>query len=158
RGNGGALPSSRTRRQVYAVCASLTAVRGGEGLGVGGGAPCDSCEVRTTPHPPALPTARKRSRGEGARPSSRHGQRTTEAPNPPPLDPRHPALRMLMRKNVLAGLMFIGVAALGLYVSRNYPVGTTLRMATGYVPRLLCWILMGLGVAIGLQGLRESDE
>ena len=50
---------------------------------------------------------------------------------------RHSPLRMLARTNVLAGLMFIGLAALGLWVSRNYPIGTALRMGTGYVPRLL---------------------
>jgi len=49
----------------------------------------------------------------------------------------HPALRVLARKNVLAGLMFIGVAALALWLSRNYPIGTALRMGTGCVPRLL---------------------
>lgn len=70
---------------------------------------------------------------------------------------RHPALRLLARKNVLAGLMFIAIAALGLWVSRHYPVGTALRMGTGYVPRLLCWILMGLGAAILVQGLCEQD-
>jgi putative tricarboxylic transport membrane protein len=67
-----------------------------------------------------------------------------------------PALRVLSRKNVLAGLMFIGVAALGLWLSRHYPVGTTLRMGTGYVPRLLCWLLMGLGAVVLVQGLREA--
>jgi len=65
---------------------------------------------------------------------------------------------VLARKNVLAGLMFVAIAALGLYVSRNYPIGTALRMGTGYVPRLLCWILMGLGIAIAVQGLRDKDE
>ena len=70
----------------------------------------------------------------------------------------HPALRVLARKNVLAGLMFIGVAALGLWLSRNYPIGTALRMGTGYVPRLLCWILMGLGAVVLVQGLREADS
>ena len=64
---------------------------------------------------------------------------------------------MLRRKNVLAGLMFIAIAALGLWVSRNYPVGTALRMSTGYVPRLLCWLLMGLGAIVLVQGLRETD-
>ena len=64
--------------------------------------------------------------------------------------------RMFAHKNVLAGLMFVGVAALGLWLSRNYPIGTALRMGTGYVPRLLCWILLGLGVVIFLQGLREA--
>ena len=68
---------------------------------------------------------------------------------------QHSALRILTRKNVLAGLMFIGVAALGLWLSRNYPIGTALRMGTGYVPRLLCWTLFGLGLVVLVQGLRE---
>jgi putative tricarboxylic transport membrane protein len=75
----------------------------------------------------------------------------------PKTTPQHHLFSLLARKNVLAGLMFIGVAALGLWVSRDYPIGTALRMGTGYVPRLLCWILMGLGAAILLQGLREKD-
>jgi hypothetical protein len=66
-------------------------------------------------------------------------------------------LHILARKNVLAGLMFIAIAALGLWVSRDYPIGTALRMGTGYVPRLLCWVLMGLGAAVLIQGLREKD-
>jgi hypothetical protein len=61
---------------------------------------------------------------------------------------------MLARKNVLAGLMFMGVAAFALWVSRDYPIGTALRMGTGYVPRLLAWILLLLGLAILLQDLR----
>ena len=59
----------------------------------------------------------------------------------------------LARKDVLAGLMFMALAAIGLWLSRNYPVGTALRMGTGYVPRLLCWLLMGLGAIVLLQGL-----
>src|SRR3954463_16764822 len=64
---------------------------------------------------------------------------------------------LLARRDVLAGLLFVGVALLGLWVSRDYPIGTALRMGTGYVPRLLCWILMALGAAIAVQGLREKD-
>ncbi len=62
----------------------------------------------------------------------------------------------LGRADVLSGLMFIAVAALGLWISRHYPVGTSLRMNTGYVPRLLCWLLLGLGVLILIQGLRSN--
>jgi hypothetical protein len=69
--------------------------------------------------------------------------------------PRYPAWQVLTHKQVLSGLMFMGVAILGLWISRDYPIGTALRMGTGYVPRLLCWILLGLGVLILLQGLRE---
>ena len=67
-------------------------------------------------------------------------------------------LQLLARKNVLAGLLFMGVAILGLYLSRDYPIGTALRMGTGYVPRLLCWILLALGACVLLQGLRESPS
>jgi hypothetical protein len=64
---------------------------------------------------------------------------------------------MLRRKNVLAGLMFMAIAAIGLWESRNYPIGSALRMGTGYVPRLLCWLLMGLGALVLLQGLLTTD-
>ncbi len=66
---------------------------------------------------------------------------------------RSSALSLLRRKNVLAGLLFIVVAAIGLWASRDYPIGTATRMGTGYVPRLLCWILLALGVLVFLQGL-----
>jgi putative tricarboxylic transport membrane protein len=62
---------------------------------------------------------------------------------------------VLARADVLSGLLFIAVAAFGLWISRDYPVGTALRMGTGYVPRLLCWMLLGLGVIILVQGLRQ---
>ena len=52
--------------------------------------------------------------------------------------------------------MFVGVALFGLWLSRDYPVGTVLRMGTGYVPRLLCWVLLGLGLVILVQGFFEA--
>jgi putative tricarboxylic transport membrane protein len=64
---------------------------------------------------------------------------------------------ILVRKDVLAGLLFVGVALFGLWLSRDYPIGTALRMGTGYVPRLLCWILLALGVVVLVQGLREGQ-
>jgi hypothetical protein len=70
-----------------------------------------------------------------------------------------PAWRQgLARKNVLAGLLFMSVAILGLWVSRDYPIGTALRMGTGYVPRLLCWVLLALGACVLVQGLREAPR
>src|SRR5436305_11179994 len=80
---------------------------------------------------------------------------TAESSSTPP--PAHPSLHILARKNVLAGLMFIAIAALGLWMSLDYPIGTALRMGTGYVPRLLCWILLGLGAVVLLQGVREAQ-
>ena len=63
---------------------------------------------------------------------------------------------LLARKDVLAGLLFMGVAAFGLWISRDYPIGTALRMGTGYVPRLLCWILLGLGAYPGAGAARSA--
>ena len=83
-------------------------------------------------------------------------------------DPRHPAFRdyhllgdilVIAFSAVLAGARsWDGIAAFGLWLSRNYPIGTALRMGTGYVPRLLCWMLLGLGVVVLLQGLYEVDR
>jgi hypothetical protein len=66
-----------------------------------------------------------------------------------------PWRRILLHRDVLAGLLFIAVAGLGLWLSRDYPVGTALRMGTGYMPRLLCWLLLGLGVLIAARGFRD---
>ncbi|MCX7312698.1 MAG: hypothetical protein NTV56_13475 [Alphaproteobacteria bacterium] len=51
---------------------------------------------------------------------------------------KQPAWDILARADVLSGLLFVAIAAFGLWASRNYPVGTALRMGTGYMPRLLC--------------------
>jgi hypothetical protein len=66
-------------------------------------------------------------------------------------------LHLLARKDVLAGLLFVAVALFGLWLSRDYPIGTALRMGTGYVPRLLCWLLLALGTVILVQGLRDGQ-
>jgi hypothetical protein len=72
------------------------------------------------------------------------------------LHPRPSWVAMLQQKNVLSGLLFIAVAAAGLWISRNYPIGTALRMGTGYVPRLLLWVLLFLGVIVMATGLRAG--
>jgi putative tricarboxylic transport membrane protein len=71
--------------------------------------------------------------------------------------PRAAVLHILARRDVLAGLLFVGVALLGLWLSRDYSIGTALRMGTGYVPRLLCWIMLALGIVVLVQGLREGQ-
>ena len=73
----------------------------------------------------------------------------------PPLG-RAVGLACLTRKNVLAGLFFMAVAAAALWISRDYPIGTAVRMGTGYIPRLLCWLLLGLGAVVFAQGLLQG--
>jgi hypothetical protein len=64
--------------------------------------------------------------------------------------------RRLARKDVLSGLLFIAVAVFGLWASRDYHIGTALRMGTGYVPRLLCRVLLGLGAIVLVKGLSSA--
>ena len=78
--------------------------------------------------------------------------------NDTPPTPKAPAWQILARADVAAGLLFIAIAAFGLWVSHDYAVGTALRMGTGYMPRLLCWMLLGLGAIILTQGLRAPAE
>ena len=69
---------------------------------------------------------------------------------------RWPAI--LQRRDALSGLLFMGLAAFGLWISRNYPVGTASSMGTGYMPRLLLWVLLGLGGLILVSGLWQADR
>jgi hypothetical protein len=64
-----------------------------------------------------------------------------------------PWWKLLARTDVMAGLTFMALATFALIVSRNYPIGTALRMGTGYVPRLLAWVLLGLGALTIAQDL-----
>jgi putative tricarboxylic transport membrane protein len=66
--------------------------------------------------------------------------------------------RTLSRPDVMSGLMFITIAVIGLAVSWNYSIGTAVRMGTGYVPRLMLWVLLGLGALVLFIGLRGEDE
>lgn len=61
-------------------------------------------------------------------------------------------------QDVGAGLMFAAFGAFGLYLARDYPVGTALRMEPGYVPRLLCWSLIAVGAVVALRGLLAGDS
>jgi hypothetical protein len=85
---------------------------------------------------------------------------TTETTKHPDPGGGHHVLNILKRCDVLAGLMFMGIAVAALVISRNYQMGTALRMGTGYVPRLLAWIMFGLGLLVLIQDLlaREPED
>ena len=56
-------------------------------------------------------------------------------------------------QDLLCGVMFAGVGALGLWVGRNYPMGTPARLGSGVFPMLLCWGLVGIGAIVFIKGL-----
>jgi hypothetical protein len=55
-----------------------------------------------------------------------------------------------------AGLMFLGIGAVAIFVARNYPFGRLLRMGAGYFPTLLGWVLILFGAYIMVNGLRKA--
>ena len=67
-------------------------------------------------------------------------------------------IRIKSQSDLLAGLFFVMLAVAGLWVSRDYPIGTALEMGMGYVPRLLLWILLLLGAVVTIRGLTISAE
>ena len=67
-------------------------------------------------------------------------------------------MEILARKDFWAGLMLIVVGAAAMFIARNYPFGTALRMGPGYFPMLLGALLILFGLAILASGLREGDK
>jgi uncharacterized membrane protein len=62
------------------------------------------------------------------------------------------------KKDFCAGMMFLGIGAGAMIVSRSYPFGTTLRMGPGYFPTLLGAILVLFGIYVMVRGLRSDEK
>src|SRR5258705_4710052 len=67
-------------------------------------------------------------------------------------------LRFHWNQDSVAGLMFIAWGAAGLWLGRDYPVGTSLRMGPGYMPAMLCWLMVILGAIIALKSAAIESE
>lgn len=61
-------------------------------------------------------------------------------------------------KDFWAGVMFIAFAAVALYVSRNYSLGTAVRMGPGYFPILLGGVLAVIGAILVVRSLVIADD
>lgn len=58
-------------------------------------------------------------------------------------------------RDVLAGLLFMAFGAVALFLAQSYAIGTAARMGPGYFPRLLGFLLLGLGALQLVLGLRS---
>ena len=61
-------------------------------------------------------------------------------------------------KDFWAGLVFAGIGAAAIFIARQYPFGTTLRMGPGYFPRVLGGILILFGIYVMVRGLRSNEK
>ena len=61
-------------------------------------------------------------------------------------------------KDFWAGLLFISLGILAIWVGSRYALGTAARMGPGYFPRILGIMLLGLGAIITFRGIRWDGE
>ncbi|MEW6673054.1 MAG: tripartite tricarboxylate transporter TctB family protein [Thermodesulfobacteriota bacterium] len=57
-----------------------------------------------------------------------------------------------------AGAMLIGIGAASIFIARDYPFGSTLRMGPGYFPSVLGGILILFGIYVVAMGLRSKAK
>jgi hypothetical protein len=57
-------------------------------------------------------------------------------------------------KDFFAGLIFVAFGIAAIVIGSGYPLGTAARMGPGYFPRILGTMLIVLGCALALRGLR----
>ncbi len=62
-------------------------------------------------------------------------------------------MRVKGSQDLAAGLMFVTIGVLALWIGADYPVGSWQRPGTGVLPRILSWALIILGGAIAAKGL-----
>ena len=62
-------------------------------------------------------------------------------------------LRFKNPQDFFAGLLFTAFGASALWFGHGYAFGTATRMGAGYLPTVLGWSLIGLGVFITLRSL-----
>src|ERR1700761_3883058 len=60
------------------------------------------------------------------------------------------SLNRFLTKDFLSGLMFIAFGLVALYFGQHLALGTSVRMGPGYVPHMLAFILLGLGLVISV--------
>lgn len=69
--------------------------------------------------------------------------------------PRPGAPRRGDRPDLLTALIFVGLGTLGLFLSRGLDGGELAQMGPGFLPRLVCVLLIAVGLAVGLPALRR---
>ncbi|MBW9071289.1 tripartite tricarboxylate transporter TctB family protein [Agrobacterium pusense] len=66
-------------------------------------------------------------------------------------------LAVSINKDVVAGVLFFGFAAVFGYMSTFYPMGRAAQMGPGYYPALLSGALAFLGIALTVTGSRKPS-
>ena len=63
-----------------------------------------------------------------------------------------------INKDLWAGIMLIATGVASIFIARDYPFGSTMRMGPGYFPSMLGGILVLFGIYIMIVGLRTGEK
>jgi hypothetical protein len=61
-------------------------------------------------------------------------------------------------KDFWSGVMLIAIGAAAVFIARDYPFGTALRMGAGFFPVVLGVVLVLFGLYFAVRGLRNSAK
>jgi hypothetical protein len=67
-------------------------------------------------------------------------------------------VRIRAPRDFFAGLLFVGIGALGATIASGYAFGTALRMGPGFFPSMLSWCTIGFGAIIALRSFAIDGE
>ena len=57
-----------------------------------------------------------------------------------------------------AGAVYIAFGALAMFIARDYPFGSALRMGPGYFPTVLGGMMIAFGIAVLLMGISNNEK
>ncbi len=67
-------------------------------------------------------------------------------------------MNRFLSKDFLSGLLFISFGLTALYFGRHLAMGTAVRMGPGFVPHMLAFIMIGLGLIISVVALVTNNS
>lgn len=61
-------------------------------------------------------------------------------------------------RDFFAGVFYILLGTLGMFMARDYPFGSALRMGPGYFPSVLGGMMIAFGVAVMMMGVKNNEK
>ena len=61
-------------------------------------------------------------------------------------------------REFFAGMLYILLGVVGMWIARDYPFGSALRMGPGYFPTVLGGMMIAFGIAVLLMGVKNNEK
>ena len=61
-------------------------------------------------------------------------------------------------RDFFGGLLYIVVGGIAIFIARDYPFGSALRMGPGYFPTVLAGIMVVFGIVVMMMGFKNNEK